>query len=203
MKSTEVLNRVKEALGMQVALEQRKLENGTTLEAEKFEAEEPVFIVTDDEKVALPLGKYQMEDGKTLVVEEEGIISQIADAIEDAQEEESEVEEVEAAEEEAPAEEEAEEMGYVTKAELGAAVDEVKAMIEEMKAEIKAGYDKKEEELSQEAEEKAELQEQLSQAASKPFAHSPEKASVKREQVRFSNKRPQTTLDIVLSKLNS
>lgn len=198
MKSTEVLNKVKEALGMhQVELEQRKLENGTILEADKFEAEEPVFIVTDDEKVALPLGKYEMEDGKTLIVEEEGIISEIADAIEEVKEE---TEEVEA---EAQEVEEKEDMGYVTKEELGAAVEEVKAMIEEMREEIKAGYGKKEEELSQEEEEKAELQEQLSQAASKPFAHSPEKTSVKREQIKFATKRPQTTMDIVLSKLNS
>lgn len=181
----------------QVELEQRKLENGTILEADKFEAEEPVFIVTDDEKVALPLGKYEMEDGKTLIVEEEGIISEIADAIEEVKEE---TEEVEA---EAQEVEEKEDMGYVTKEELGAAVEEVKAMIEEMREEIKAGYGKKEEELSQEEEEKAELQEQLSQAASKPFAHSPEKTSVKREQIKFATKRPQTTMDIVLSKLNS
>ena len=194
----EVLNRVREALGMhEVALEQRKLENGTILEAEKFEAEEPVFIVTEDEKVALPLGKYEMEDGKTLIVEEEGIISEIAEAISEAKEE---VEEVEAEAQEL--EEEKEDMGYVTKEELGAAVEEVKAMIEEMREEIKAGYDKKEEELSQEEEEKAELQEQLSQAATKPFAHSPEKTSIKREQIKFAAKRPQTTLDIVLKNLN-
>ena len=198
MKSMEVLNKVKEALGMhEVALEERKLENGTTLEAEKFEAEQPVFIVTDDEKVALPMGKYEMEDGKTLVVEEEGIISEIADAISDAKEE---TEEVEAEAEEK--EEGEEEMGYVTKEELGAAVEEIKAMIEDMRKEVEAGYGKKEEELSEVEEEKAELQEQLSQAATKPFAHSPEKTSVKREQIKFAQKRPQTTLDIVLKNLN-
>jgi flagellar biosynthesis GTPase FlhF len=194
----EVLNKVKEALGMhEVSLEERKLENGTTLEAEKFEAEQPVFIVTDDEKVALPMGKYEMEDGKTLVVEEEGIISEIADAISDAKEE---TEEVEAEAEEK--EEGEEEMGYVTKEELGAAVEEIKAMIEDMRKEVEAGYGKKEEELSEVEEEKAELQEQLSQAATKPFAHSPEKTSVKREQIKFAQKRPQTTLDIVLKNLN-
>ena len=197
MKSTEVLNKVKEALGMhQVALEQRKLENGTILEAEKFEAEEPVFIVTDDEKAALPLGRYDMEDGKVLVVEEEGIISEIAEAVQEVKEEaEDHKEEVEA---EDHTEEEKEEMGYVTKEELAEAVEEIKAMIDE----VKAGYDKKEEELSEAEEEKAELQEQLSQAAVKPFAHSPEKNSPEREQIKFATKRPQTTLDIVLSKLN-
>lgn len=195
MKSIEVLNKVKEALGMvEVSLEKRKLENGTELEADKFEADQPVFIVTDDEKVALPMGKYEMEDGKTLVVKEEGIISEIADAIEEA----TETEEVEAADHE----EGEEEMGYVTKEELGAAVEEIKMMIEDMRKEVEAGYGKKEEELSEVEEEKAELQEQLSRAATKPFAHSPEKTSVKREQIKFAQKRPQTTLDIVLKNLN-
>jgi flagellar biosynthesis GTPase FlhF len=196
MKSIEVLNKVKEALGMvEVSLEKRKLENGTELEADKFESDQPVFIVTDDEKVALPMGKYEMEDGKTLVVEEEGIISEIVDAIAEA----TETEEVEAADHE----KDEEEMGYVTREELGAAVEEIKMMIDEMRKEVEAGYGKKEEELSEAEEEKAELQEQLSQAASKPFAHSPERTSIKREQVKFAHKRPQTTLDIVLNTLNN
>jgi len=198
MKSSEVLTKVKAILGMEVALEENKLENGTVLEAEKFEEGQPVFIVTDDEKVALPMGKYEMEDGKELVVEEEGIIAKIVDAISEEKEEaESEKEEVEA-EEEAKEDEEVA-MTYVTKEELTSAVEEVKAYVEKMKEEIEAGYKK----MEDVEEEKAELQEQLNKAAVKPFAHSPEKTSMKREQVRFAAKRPQTTLDIVLSKLNS
>jgi chaperonin cofactor prefoldin len=196
MKSSEVLTKVKAILGMEVALEENKLENGTVLEAEKFEEGQPVFIVTDDEKVALPMGKYEMEDGKELVVEEEGIIAKIVDAISEEKEEaESEKEEVEAEEQ---VEEEVA-MTYVTKEELTSAVEEVKAYVEKMKEEIEAGYKK----MEDVEEEKAELQEQLNKAAVKPFAHSPEKTSMKREQVRFAAKRPQTTLDIVLSKLNS
>lgn len=196
MKSSEVLTKVKAILGMEVALEENKLENGTVLEAEKFEEGQPVFIVTDDEKVALPMGKYEMEDGKELVVEEEGIIAKIVDAISEEKEEaESEKEEVEAEEQ---VEEEVA-MTYVTKEELTSAVEEVKAYVEKMKEEIEAGYKK----MEDVEEEKAELQEQLNKAAVKPFAHSPEKTSMKREQVRFASKRPQTTLDIVLSKLNS
>ena len=80
-KSNQVLSKVREALGIQVALEQRKLENGTIIEAEKFESEEPVFIVTEDEKVALPVGEYQMEDGMTLAIAEEGIISDMVEKV--------------------------------------------------------------------------------------------------------------------------
>lgn len=198
MKSTEVLDRVKAALGIEVALEQRKLENGTILEADKFEAEEPVFIVTDDEKVALPVGEYQMEDGTILAVADEGIISDIiekvAEEVDEAKEESTEVE---------AAEEEKEEMGYVTKEELGAAVDEIKAMIEEMRSEVEAGYGKKKEDMSEETSEQDELKEELSKAAVKPLRHSPEKNVERVEQVRFARNRAKTTFDIVLEKLNS
>ncbi len=98
MKSTEILNKIKTFLGednveqveetvleenveaqeeVKVELAQAKLENGTVLEAEAFEAGNEIFIVTEDEKVAVPKGEYQMEDGRILVVEEEGIIADI------------------------------------------------------------------------------------------------------------------------------
>lgn len=97
-----------------VDLAQMKLENGTVLEAEAFEADNEVFIVTEDERIALPVGEYALEDGKILVCEEEGMIKEIKEAIE-----------------EAPIEEEmAEESSYATKEELA----EVKSMIEEIKA---------------------------------------------------------------------
>jgi hypothetical protein len=44
---------------MEVKLEQMKLENGTVLEADKFEAGNEIFIVTEDERVALPIGEYE------------------------------------------------------------------------------------------------------------------------------------------------
>ena len=54
MKPVEMLNQVKELLGMEVELAeeiklaQMKLENGTIIEAESFENDQPVFIVTED-----------------------------------------------------------------------------------------------------------------------------------------------------------
>ena len=212
-KSSAVLSKVREALGMQVALEQRKLENGTLIEAEKFESEEPVFIVTEDEKVALPVGQYKMEDGMTLAVAEEGIISQIIEKVADevAVEEEVEVEaEAEAREpkkivestvkESHFAEEVVEEMPgeteYVTKEELGAAVEEIKAMIDE----IKAGYGKKEEEMSQE---KAELQAELSKPGASPLRHNPEAKNQQREMVHFASKSKNTVLNRVFNRINN
>ncbi len=53
-----MLNQVKTLLGVEVKLEQMKLENGTVLEADKFEGGNEIFIVTEDERVALPPSGY-------------------------------------------------------------------------------------------------------------------------------------------------
>ncbi len=95
-----LINQIKTLLGMEVKLETMKLSDGVTvLEADMFEAGNEVFVVTEDEqKIALPVGEYELEDGRILIVVEEGVISEI-------KEKEAEEEEVE--EEEAPIEEEA------------------------------------------------------------------------------------------------
>jgi hypothetical protein len=77
MKSNEMLKQVKTLLGMEVKLEQMKLENGTVLEADKFESGNEIFIVTEDERVALPIGEYELENGMVLVIEEEGLIKEV------------------------------------------------------------------------------------------------------------------------------
>ena len=92
------IEQIKALLGMEVKLETMKLANGTEIEAEVFETGAEVFIVSEEERVALPIGEYELEDGKILVVVEEGIISEMKDK-------EEEVEEVE----EAPVEAEVEE----------------------------------------------------------------------------------------------
>ena len=65
-----MISKIKEVVGLseEVKLEQQALENGTVIEADSFEAGSEVFIVTEDEKVALPIGEYQLEDGRILVV---------------------------------------------------------------------------------------------------------------------------------------
>ena len=205
-----MLNQVKTLLGVEVKLEQMKLENGTVLEADKFEGGNEIFIVTEDERVALPIGEYVLEDGQTLVIEEEGIIKEMKSQNEEAKEEEVEAEiEVEAEEEEK------EEMGYATKEELA----EVKSMIEEIKAMLEPKEEMSEEpkeELKEEVKEEVELSEvaqevvneipeevkkELSEPAAEPINTN---AEVSKTQVKFNiaSRRKMSTLDRVMSKIN-
>jgi hypothetical protein len=168
MKSQETLGKIMELLNLQdeVKLESMKLENGTVIEAEAFEANQEVFIVTEDERIALPIGEYELEDGRMLIVAEEGVIAEVRDAKEEEApaEEPAQEEEVEQAEEEKE-----EEMAYATKEELTAAMDELKGMIDE----IKAMMSPKEEEMSEEVtEEQVEMS--TDEPAAKPIKHNPD-----------------------------
>ena len=187
MKAQEVLKKAKELLSIETEVEkvemaQATLENGTVIEAESMAEGQEVFIVTEDEKVALPVGDYTLEDGTILKVEEEGIIASIGEA-------EAETEE--------PAEEELaeeEEMGYATKEELA----EVKSMIEEIKAMI----GEKEEMSSEEVEAPAEVEEKVEElSAVEKINHNPE-AKTERQVNLFANKAPQTTMDRVLRQVS-
>ena len=193
-----MLNKVKEVLGVElseapvkVELAQAELENGAIIESENFEAGAEVFIVTEDEKVALPIGEYKLIDGETLIVEEEGIIASIGAV-------EPEEEEVEA---------EKEEMNYATKEEL----QEVKEMVEEIKAIL---LPKKEEEMAEEpvgensvkSEETTTKtvyaeKEELSEPVQK-VTHNPEKENKPNLNL-YSQKRGNTTLDRVLNKISN
>ena len=202
MKPMEMLNQIKSVLGVELSTEEKielaqaKLENGTVLEAESFESGQEVFILTDDEKVALPIGEYEMEDGKILVIAEDGIISEIKEGGEEEVVEEV-VEQVE--------EELNEEDKYATKQELA----EIKSMVEEIKELMKEGkkeeMHKEEELMSQKLTELAcqedeALKEELSKPASEPIKHSPE-AKQELNKVVYSQKRNLTTKDIVYSKI--
>lgn len=187
-----MLNQVKTLLGVEVKLEQMKLENGTVLEADAFAEGNEIFIVTEDERVALPVGDYVLEDGQILVVEEEGIIKEMKSEEDEAKEEEVEVE----------AEEEEEEMVYATKEELA----EVKLMIEEIKEMLEPKEEK--EEMAEETKEELSAQEiptevaqELSQPAAEPINTN---AEVSKTQVKFNiaSKRKMSTLDRVMSKMN-
>ena len=74
---TSVINQIKNLLGMEVKLEQRKMADGVTLiEADAFEMDNEVFVITQDEqKIPVPIGEYEMEDGFIMSVVEEGIIA--------------------------------------------------------------------------------------------------------------------------------
>ena len=198
MSAKETLSKIAGMLNVdlaeEVALESVKLENGAVLEAEKFEAGESVFIATEDEKVAVPIGEYKLEDGRTLVVEEEGLIASILEAGEEKEEEEVEVE----AEKE---EKEEEEMAYATKEELGAAMDELKQMIEEVKQMVSPKEEK--EDMSAEKAVVKETKEELSaqEPAAKPIKSNPE-AKAKKDMMTFGTNRGQSTLDRVFSKMS-
>jgi len=100
---TSVINQIKTLLGMDVKLEQRKMADGVTLiEADAFEMDNEVFVITEDEqKIPVPIGEYEMEDGFILSVVEEGIIADYKEA--EAEEEEAPVAEEEVVEEEVEA----------------------------------------------------------------------------------------------------
>ena len=186
-----MLNKVKELVGVEaseeVKLAQATLENGTVIESEDFAVGSEVFIVTDDEKVALPVGDYTLEDGEQLKVEEEGIIASIG-AAEESTEEPTE-EEVEAAEEE---------MAYATKEELA----EVKSMIEEIKAMIEKKEEMSEEETDKEELSKEPKEEVEEKVELEKVTHNPE-AEPQREMKLYGQKREMTTADRVLERISN
>ena len=78
-----------------VELAQIKLIDGVTiLEAESFEAGMPVFVVAENgDKVPAPIGEHELEDGKILVITEEGMIAEIKEKeVEEVVEETADVE---------------------------------------------------------------------------------------------------------------
>jgi len=185
MKSQETLSKIMQILNLseevKVEAAQATLENGTILEAEAFEPGNEVFIVTDDERVAVPVGEYEMEDGRILVVAEEGIIGEIREAGEETPAEEAPAEEPAAEEELAE-----EEMNYVTREELAEVVNEIKKMVEEMMSE-------REENMAAEKLSKA-------KPARKPMKHNPEAKS--QPQINLGqSKKGGSTLDRVMSKI--
>lgn len=190
MSATDTLNSVRALLGLETKLEQMKLENGTILEADKFEADQPVFIVTDDEKVALPMGSYKMENGFTLSVEKDGIIASLEEVSDEV-------------EEEVETEEEEKEMGYVSRDEFEMALQEIKKMIDDLRPEEEEVEEEvKEEEVEEELSETAELKAELSKPASAPIKHNPEASTEKTRNFKFAQNRKKTTFDLVLEKIS-
>ena len=186
--SEEATPEVQEEVKVEMA--NMRLANGVLLEAESFEAGQNVFLVgEDEEKVAAPVGEHELEDGRVLVIVEEGVIAEIREAGAEAVEEEVEVEQ--SAEEEVVEQEMAEEeveMNYVTKEEFESAIGEIKEMIAGMMPQ---------EEMS--VEEKVEMSIDEAPAAKKVAAAPVEK---KAEFNRLEKKAPQNTLGRVFSKLS-
>ena len=200
MKANDILNKIKNIVGVElseekVELAEMSLKNGTLLVSEEFTKGNAVFIKSEDGEMALPVGEYELEDGRTLFVVEEGLIDSISEAAAEEAEEELSEETVteETVETELEEEEEKEEMKYVTKEEFALAMDELKSMIEKM------GYkDKEEEEMSKE--EVVETKEELSAETVEPIKHNPE-AETKNVHFTIAGKRTETTKDRVYNKI--
>lgn len=199
MNEKSILNKVRTLLGLEVKLETMRLSDGVSmLEAESFEAGQPVFILTEDEqRIALPVGEYELEDSRILVVIEEGVIADVREAAE------AEVEvEVEAPEAEMPAEEEmAQEpaaptakkiIESVTKESFFSEIEALKKENEELKAQIALSKTEVAEEVAP-----VELSEEP-----KPISFNPENET-KVEAFKLSKNRTRSTMDSILEKFNN
>ena len=203
MKATDMLSQIKTLLNINVSLAQQTLENGTVIEAESFDAGQSVFIVTEDEKVALPIGEYALEDGKTLVVEEEGVIAAIQDGEVEAEDEEVEAED-EAKEEKLEEQVEVEVPEEV--AEIAPAVEEIVEAVVEVMApvieEVKAEVEELKKRMNYEEDKEKKKEEMAKQTpARKKIKHNPEGGKSKAAQVFYSQNKATSVFDKVLQKL--
>lgn len=196
MKNSTI-NKIKSLLGMEVKLEQMMLIDGTTvLEADAFETDNEVFIVTEDEqKIPLPVGEYELESGMILVVEVEGIIKEVKEAVV----EEEVAPEVEAPESEVEVEVEAEATTPTAKKTIESIVKETFfSEIEALKnenIELKAKL-----ELLSKVDEVTEEVTELSEEP-KPISFNPENTNII-ENIRYAKKGNRTTMDSIFEKLN-
>lgn len=202
MSAKNQINKIKTLLGLEVKLEQMALGNGTVLEAEVFEAGAEVFIVNEDERIPVPMGEYELEDGKVLIITEDGIIGEIKDVAEEAPAEEEAAPEAEVeVEAEAETASPKKVVESITKEMFFSEIEKLRNEIAELKA---AKVEVKEEvELSAEtAEEVSEVVEvELSAEETQPLKHNPEGNVEKKELLKFGSKSPKTTKDVVFGKL--
>lgn len=213
MKPSEMLKRIQTLLNTRVELEDRKLDNGTVIFAEEFAEGQPVFIVTEDERIPMPVGEYMMEDGSMLVVEEEGVIASISaeaeEEVEEVVEEEAQVEE-EMSEVKEPkkvvestviethfSEEQKSELVEAILSSVNPLIEELQNKVSELEAKLSV------EEVKEEVVEENLSADVKEEKLSKTFKHSPE---VKGEKVtpKFHNNRvANTTLQRVFQKISN
>ena len=204
MNENKILNKVRALLGMEVKLEQMKLTDGVSiLEADAFEAGNEVFIVTeDDQRIAVPVGEYDLENGMVLIVAEEGMIAEIKEkAVEEEEAPEVEVEvegggkiEEEMAAEAAPkktVESIIKETFFSTMEKLQAENETLKAELAKFKAETPEVV----------AEEAAPVELAAEEVEPKPIQHNPENAQPV-ELFKLAPRKTRTTIDSIFEKLN-
>ena len=198
-----VINQIKELLGMEVKLATMKLSDGMTiLEAEVFEAGAEVFIVAEDQKIALPVGEYELEDSKMLVVIEEGIIAEIKEmeAEEEMPMEEPEAEaEVEVEAEAAAPKDIKKTVESIVKETFFSEMEALKIENEELKAKLEMFS--KVEPTAEVATEETTKENKVELEEVSPITFNPENVN-KVEGFKFASKRARTTMDSILEKLN-
>jgi hypothetical protein len=207
MKSSDMINKIRTLLDIQVTLEQRKLDNGTVLEAESFSKGNEVFIKTEDEKVAMPIGEYTLEDGQVLLVKEEGVIAELTSK---SKEEEEEDEDLRDDGKEA-AVDDWEGMEKRIKNLEDAVADlkkdkEPRSEEEKDEKDIEVDAEKEKQIKSRTVKEefvnsKEKNKEKLSEPAVQPIKHSPEGNFKKETAFQFSKKRPSSVLDTVMEQI--
>jgi hypothetical protein len=139
MNAIEAIKKIKLALGLQKFAEQKKLADGTLVEANPdFELGAQLSVVSEDGTLApAPEGEHTLESGTKILVDAAGVIVEITDpASEDLEEHEDKVEEEMAKKEkmeETPAEEVKEEVSEMIAEELiSAIVEAIQPMVQEM-----------------------------------------------------------------------
>ena len=176
MNYKEIVNKICVALNIEVKLEQMKLNDGVTvIEADSFEANNEVFIITEDEqRIPMPIGEYVVENGMLLIVTQEGVIAEVK-------------------EQEAPKEEEAPEAPEeeMKKDDKMIEKSQVKKTVESM---VKETFFSEMESLKEENER---LKTELAQMQEpKPIVHNPESKQMEQP------KAPKSTMDLVLKFIN-
>ena len=215
-----MLNQIKTLLNLDVKLEEQKLENGTRVEAESFEKGKEIFILTDDEKVAMPVGEYLLEDGRLVVVKEEGIIDDLREVSDEVpQKEEESKDETEDLKYE---DEEMRDYGKEASVDDWSGMEKRIKNLEDAIADLKSKVGEKnmeeeevemEEEVSRQPKSRTvkeefnkevneQLKEELSQPAAQPIKHSPETGNAKKEHFRIAPNRKPSTMDYILNQLN-
>ena len=211
MNTTEILTKIKTLLGVEsevVRLAQMKLEDGLTIVESDFEAGAEIMIVTEDGKVAMPIGDYTLEDGRLIVVKEEGLIEEIKEA-----KEEEVTEEV--VEEEARSEEDKEEykeetktpkkvIESITKESFFSEIEKLKEENETLKKELEglklSSVETSVENTKEEVKETTEVELSTEEEPS-PIVFNPEnKKEV--EGFKYGQNRMRTTLDRVMDRLS-
>ena len=209
MKASEIVDSIKEVLGMELAevkveLEERELDNGTKITADKFEEGESVFILTEsgdeEEKIALPVGNYEMNDGTVLVVTEEGKIGELREASDEVPQKEEAGEEKEEMNEEEEMDEEADVADWQG---MEKRIQNLEDAIADLKAnKLNDNEEMYSKEKKDEKVEASKVDSNKLDLSAEPISHNPEK-EVKKQRVKLGNNRPMTTRERIIQIINN